>query len=142
MRIPHRNQLSLDCTPVARVELNFECRAPMIPILRGLQHLYSRPHFRRQALELIGEDVLGDADPDLGREGMTLWQILVLASVRLGCDFKYDQLQDLAENHRALLQIMQVGSWEEASFDWRRIRDNICKVRPETIEKINQLIFV
>jgi hypothetical protein len=112
----------------------------MIPILRGLQHLYSRPRFRKRSLELISEDALGDADPGLGREGMTLWQILVLASVRLGCNFTYDQLQDLAENHRALLQIMQVGSWEEASFDWRRIRDNICKVRAETIEKINELI--
>jgi hypothetical protein len=35
---------------------------------------------------------------------------------------------------------MQVGSWEEASFDWRRIHDNICKVRPETIDRINELI--
>jgi len=140
MRIPHRNQLRIDCTPVTQVELNVECRAPMIPILRGLQHLYSCPYFRRRSLELIRKDVLEDADPDVGREGMTLWQILVLASVRLGCNFTYDQLQDLAENHRALLEIMQVGSWEEASFDWRRIRDNVCKVRPETIEKINQLI--
>jgi hypothetical protein len=112
----------------------------MIPILRGLQHLYSRSDFRNQALELVGRDILGDAAPDVGRDGMSFWQVLVLAAVRLGCNFTYDQLQDLAENHRALLQIMQVGSWEEASFDWRRIRDNICKVRPETIDRINELI--
>ena len=140
MRIPHQEQRRLDCPPVDQVELNFECRAAMIPILRGLQHLYSRSDFRNQALELVGKDVLGDADPDVGRDGMSFWQVLVLAAVRLGCNFTYDQLQDLAENHRALLQIMQVGSWEEASFDWRRIRDNICKVRPETIDRINELI--
>ena len=140
MRIPHQEQLRLDCPPVDQVELNYECRAAMIPILRGLQHLYSRSDFRNQALELVGKDILGDAAPDVGRDGMSFWQVLVLAAVRLGCNFTYDQLQDLAENHRALLQVMQVGSWEEASFDWRRIRDNLCKVRPETIDKINELI--
>jgi len=140
MRIPHQEQLRLDCPPVDQVELNYECRAAMILTLRGLQYLYSRPGFRSQALELVGKDILGDAAPDVGRDGMTFWQVLVLAAVRLGCNFTYDQLQDLAENHRALLQIMQVGSWEEASFDWRRIQDNICKVRPETIDKINELI--
>tara|TARA_R110002049_G_scaffold4601_5_gene32520 strand:+ start:723701 stop:724606 length:906 start_codon:yes stop_codon:yes gene_type:complete len=35
----------------------------MIPILRGLQHLYSQPKLRQQALDLITQDVVGDADP-------------------------------------------------------------------------------
>jgi hypothetical protein len=113
----------------------------MIPILRGLQHLYSQSQLRQQALDLISKDVLGDVDPDHGRPGMTLWQILVLASVRMGCDFTYDHLQDLAENHANLRHIMQVmQDWEEESFDFRRIRDNICRVLPETIEAINHLI--
>jgi hypothetical protein len=140
MRIPHQTQQTFDCPPVTNVELNSECRDRIIPILRGLQHLYSHREFLDQALQWIGDDVLGDADPRRGREGMTLWQILVLAAVRLGCNFTYDHLQDLAENHRALLQIMQVGDWREADFDWRRICDNICKVQPETIEKINHLV--
>ena len=107
MRIPHQTQHTFDCPPVTKVELNPECRNRMIPILRGLQHLYSRREFLDQALQWIGDDVLGDADPCRGREGLTLWQILVLAAVRLGCNFTYDHLQDPAENHRALLQIMQ-----------------------------------
>ena len=141
MRIPHRKQQYFGCTPVTQVTLNTNCRDRMIPILRTLQHLYSRPQLRRRALELVGQDVLGDADPDQGRPGMTLWQILVLASVRLGCDFTYDHLQDLAENHNNLQLIMQVASdWEEESFDFRKIRDNICRVRPESVEAINHLI--
>jgi IS5 family transposase len=141
MRIPHRKQQYLGCTTVTQAVLNPNCRDRMIPILRALQHLYSRPQLRRRALDLIAEDVLGDADPDHGRPGLTLWQILVLASVRLGCDFTYDHLQDLAENHGNLRHIMQVmQDWEKESFDFRRIRANICLVRPETIEAINHLI--
>ena len=141
MRIPHRKQQYLGCPSVTQVVLNPNCRDRMIPILRALQHLYSRPQLRRRALELIAEDVLGEADPDYGRPGLTLWQILVLASVRLGCDFRWDHLQDLAENHANLRHVMQVmHDWEEEAFDYRRIRDNICRVRPETIEAINHLI--
>lgn len=141
MRIPHRKQQYLGCPPVTEVTLNHKCRDRIIPILRALQHIYSEPELRGQALDLIANDLLGDADPNHGRPGLTLWQVLVLASVRLGCNFKYDHLQDLAENHIKLQQIMQVaGDWEEGSFDWRRIRDNICRVRPETIETINHLI--
>jgi len=113
----------------------------MIPILRGLQHLYSEPKLRQEALDLITQDVVGDADAKRGRQGMTLWQILVLASVRQGCDCTYDHLQDLAENHNNLRHIMQVfRDWNDEPFDWRRIRDNVCLVQPETIEKINHLV--
>jgi len=141
MRIPHRKQQYLGCPSVKQVALNPNCRDRMIPILRALQHLYSRPKLRDRALDLIAKDVLGDADPDHGRPGFTWWQILVLASVRLGCDFTYDHLQDLAENHGNLRLIMQVmQDWENESFDFRRIRENICRVRPETIEAINHLI--
>ena len=90
MRIPHRKQQYLGCPSVTQAALNPNCRDRMIPILRALQHLYSRPLLRQQALDLIAKDVLGDADPDHGRPGLTWWQILVLASVRLGCDFTYD----------------------------------------------------
>ena len=141
MRIPHQKQLYLGCLSVSQVALNVNCRDRMIPILRGLQHLYSQPKLRQQALDLIEDDVLGDADANRGRPGMTLWQILVLASVRLGCDCTYDHLQDLAENHINLRHIMQVlHDWKDEPFDWRRIRDNLCHVQPETIEKINHLI--
>ena len=141
MRIPHRKQQYLGCPPVSQVVLNPNCRDRMIPILRALQHIYSRPQLRQKALDLVARDVLADTDPNHGRPGMTLWQILVLASVRLGCELTYDNLQDLAENHANLQHIMQVAQdWEEESFDFRRIRANICRVRPETIEAINHLV--
>ena len=105
-----------------------------------MQQLHSQSELLKEILTLIEEDVLGDADPDQGRGGMTYWQILVLASAKAGCNFTYDQLQDLAENHEKLRVMMQVGSWEEVSFSWQRIRDNVCRIRPETIERINHLL--
>jgi IS5 family transposase len=65
-----------------------------------------------------------------------------VAAARLGCNLDYDKLQDLAENHRNLQQIMGIGAWqaEEVDFDWRRIEDNLIKLRPATLKKINDLI--
>jgi hypothetical protein len=140
MRISHQEQLQLDATPITQITLDIECRHSMIPILRGLQHLYSQPHIRDQALQLVAADVLQDADPNQGREGLTLWQIFVLASVRLGANLTYDHLHYLSGSDRNLRAMMQVGQWTSESFNWRRIRDNLCLVQVETIEKINQLV--
>ncbi len=140
MRISHQRQSQFDMISIADIELDVECRDRMIPILRGLQHLYAQPDWRKQSLQLVAEDVLGDADPEQGREGLTLWQIFVLASVRLGANFTYDHLQYLAANDRNLRAMMQVGDWSRERFSWHRIRDNVCLVQPETLKKINQLV--
>ncbi len=140
MRIPQRNQLQLDCPPVGQIDLNSKCRHRIIPILRALQHLHSQAESLDKLFALIEGDILGDAAPDEGREGMTYWQILVLAAAKSGCNFTYDELHDLAENHRKLGAMMQVGEWDDESFNWQRIRDNLCRLRPETIEAINHLI--
>ena len=113
----------------------------MVPILRALQHIYGRPELRDELLQLVAADVNVDSDDDCGRTGLDYWQIIVLAAVRLGCGLTYDRLQDLAEQHSALRQIMDIGEWAaDVSFNWRRIRDNLCLIKPETIEKISQLL--
>ena len=141
MRKAFSDQQRLDCRSVLGVELNLNCRDEIVPILRALQHVYSQPKLRKEFFDLIRQDVNRDASPELGRQGMDYWQILVLAAVRLGCNLDYDKLQNLAENHAALRHIMGVGDWrQDVDFNWRRIRDNVCLLRPATIEKISHAI--
>ena len=132
----------LDCLPIDEVKLNLHCRDEIIPILRALQHLYSNVPLRQELLRLVGRDVNQDTSRKRGRRGLNYWEIAVLAAARLGCNLDYDKLQDLAENHRRLRQIMGIGDWqaEEVDFDWRRIEDNLIKLRPETLKKINDVI--
>jgi transposase, IS5 family len=141
MRLAIQEQPRLDCPPVDAVPLNLNCRDEIVPILRALQHVYGQAQLRQELLDLVGKDVNGDSSPDRGREGLSYWTIMVLAAVRLGCNFDYDKLQDLAEQHRTLRLMMGIGDWEDQTdFDWRRIRDNLCLLRPQTLEKINHLI--
>jgi transposase, IS5 family len=140
MRIRHHSQLRFDCIPIPEIELNTECRHRIIPVLRGLQQVYSQPQLLQNILSLIEGDVLGDAQPNRGREGMTYWQILVLGAAKAGCSYTYDDLQELAENHRNLRAMMQVGEWGTESFQWQRIQANLCRLTPETVEEITHLI--
>ena len=140
MRKSYSNQLRLDRVPIEQVELNLESRDRIVPILRALQFLYSDRKYIDEILQWIAADVNSDSRTDTGRTGMEYWHICVLAVVRLGCNFTYDQLQDLAENHRKLRAVMGVGDCDDRPFKWRTIRNNIRLLRPETIALINQAI--
>lgn len=106
----------------------------------ALRHIYSDTRLTDSILELVGADVNVDTDSNSGRPGLDYWQILVLTAVRLGCDYDYDHLQNLAEEHRSLRCIMRVADWEKTNFSWKTIRDNVCLLRPETIEAISHAI--
>jgi transposase, IS5 family len=132
----------LDRLPIAQVKLNLNCRDEIIPILRALQHVYANVALRDELLQLVGEDVNQRTSRQRGRRGLNYWEITVLAATRLGCNLDYDKLQDLAENHRSLRLIMGLGEGQapEVDFDWRRIEDNLLKLRPETLKQINDLV--
>lgn len=140
MRKPYSNQLRFDCLPIEQVTLDFECRDEIVPVLASLQHLYSQKALRDQITQLIAADVNETTRADIGREGLSYWQILVLGVVRLGCNLDYDKLQDLCGNHRSLRGVLNVGDWDGTSFDWRRIRDTLGLLKPATLEKVNELL--
>ena len=142
MRKPFSRQRRLDCSAIDNVVLNVNCRHELIPILAGLRHLYSQPNLRNRILRRIAQDINHNSRRDVGREGLDDWQILVLAGVRLGCNFNYDELHDLAEQHRALREIMGIGQWDvKTSFNWRRIRNTLCSLKAETLDAINELVI-
>ncbi len=138
MRRDFDPQNRMDRPTIAEIDLNTKCRDRIVPILRALQGIYQQPEVLMKIMALVEGDVVGKAAKSAGRPGMDLWQILVLACVRLGCNFTYDHLQDLAENHRSLRMMMGIGKWDEQTqFDWRRIEDNLLKLKPETILAIS-----
>jgi len=144
MREAFPSQPTLDVLAIAEVPLNTRCRDEIVPILAALKHLYADATARDQILALIAQDVNGGTCSSLGRPGLSYWQVLVLAAVRLGCNLDYDKLQNLAEEHRTLRRIMGIGTWQddaaELCFDWRRLSDKVRKIRPETLEKINAVV--
>ena len=91
MRKGYSTQLRLDSLPIDQVPLNLECRSRIVSILRAVQQVYSKAEVTATIMKLIEADVNLDTRKDCGRTGMDYWHIMVLASVRLGCNFTYDR---------------------------------------------------
>ena len=75
MRKAFSPQQRLDCCTIPEVELNLNCRDEIIPILAGLQHIYSQPRLRDEILGLVARDVNEHSRSDRGREGLDYWHI-------------------------------------------------------------------
>jgi IS5 family transposase len=140
MRKAFDQEPRLDRCNVADVEFDLESRDEIVPILKALQHVCLTPSLRDAVLDRVAGDVFQDVRDDIGREGMDLWHLLVLGTLRLGCNFDYDRLADLATNHRTVRGVMGLGEWDGTRFTWRRVRDNVCLLSPETISRISDLI--
>ena len=78
MRKPFSTQARLDCTTIGEVQLNLKCRDEIVPVLAGLQHIYSQGQLRDQILDLVAADVNKHSRSDRGREGLDYWHIIVL----------------------------------------------------------------
>ena len=76
MRKAIEKQGRWDGGSVSRVPWNLDCRDELIPILRGLQEVYSTPTLRDQILKLVSRDVSAKSRSDRGREGLSDWCIL------------------------------------------------------------------
>jgi IS5 family transposase len=140
-------QVPLGGTDVGAVEIDPKSRDDIPQILRGLQHIYTTPAIREPVFAIL-EEVLpqrpaGDgsepASPDTGRPGMAQWTILVLGTLRLGLNIDYDRLQQLANEHRTLRQILGHGTWaDEAYYELQTLKDNVALLTPDVLDRINQ----
>jgi IS5 family transposase len=141
VRQHYDNQRRFDSTPIGELVLNFDCRDEIIPVLTGLQYIYTTGPLRRKLVTLVAKDMNQNSRRDVGRPGLDDWQIVVLAAVRLGLNYNYDKLQDQAENHRSLQILLGIGDWEKTTdFRARRIRDTLCQLKPSTLEVINHAV--
>ena len=143
MRHPYQAQPDLQLTPIEKIRLPLKSRDELPPILAGLQWLWMHPTLKAEILALIEAAVLADKKPT-GRTGMTLWQILVLGVVRLGLDADWDRMEDMANHHSLVRQMLQVPAqpWgeEDKQFGHQTLRDNVAQLDDELLQQINARI--
>jgi hypothetical protein len=107
MRKRFEQQLKLGIIPISGVILPIKSRDELPPILRALQHIYVTPELNEEVFRIL-EAKVTKGKKKTGRYGMDLWHILVLSVVRLGLDADYDRLEDFANHHKLIRQIMEV----------------------------------
>jgi len=135
-------QLALGQIPIERVRIPLKSRDELPPILAGLQWIFQTPEINEQVLALLESKVLAGKKPT-GRPGLDLWPILVLGVVRLGLDCDYDRLEDLANHHTLLRQILGVSpvpTADEKPFHYKTLSQNVCHLDEELLAQINAIV--
>lgn len=74
---------------------------------------------------------------------MEQWKILVLGVLRLGLNIDYDRLQELANQHSTLRQMLGHSDWaDESYYELQTLKDNLSLFTPEILDRINQEVVL
>lgn len=126
---------------IASIKFDPRSRDEIPKLLKGLQAIYCNKDLRKQVFEALAELVPPHIDSKNGRNGMELWKIFVLGAVRLNCNWDYDKLQEIANNHKTLRQMLGHGTMDDDYYyALQTLKDNVSLLTPEVLDKINQIV--
>ena len=121
MRFSFEPQPKLNQILISDVEIDISSRDEIPQILIGLKHIFENKPLRDKIFEVLLKAVPEEIDINRGRRGMDLWTVLVLGTVRLNCNWDYDKVQEIANNHLTLRKMLGHGIKLGGSI---RIADN------------------
>jgi hypothetical protein len=132
MRELINQQLQLGEQDIGAIEIDHKSRDDIPRLLRGLQYIYLTPEVREPAFAILAEVVAMRADgegpvsTETGRPDMTQWQMLVLGTLRPGLNADYDRIEELANQHRTVRQMLGYSDWsEEKRWNVQTLEDNL-----------------
>jgi IS5 family transposase len=146
MREVMKRQAELGELSIGSIVLDRKSRDDIPKLLVGLQYIYTHRELRDEVFGILQEVIPQRADGKnassaLGRPGMDQWKILVLGVVRLGLDADYDRLQELANQHGTLRQMLGHADWyDKQAYEVQTLKDNLRLFTPEILERINTAV--
>jgi len=143
MRHHFQIQPDLQMIPIEKIQLPLKSRDELPPILAGLQWVWTHPRLKAEILALLEAKIVVGKQAT-GRTGMDLWQILVLGVVRLGLGADWDRMEDMANHHTLIRQMLGLPAmpWgdEAKTFGHQTLRDNVALLDEQLLRQINARI--
>ena len=141
MRKVIQEQMRFGEVAIGDIKFDIRSRDEIPKLLMGLQAIYCNLDVRWQVFEVLVNLVPDGINPNNGRTGMDLWKILVLGTLRLSCNWDYDKLMEIANNHDTL-RLMLGHSRMDNDFRYalQTLKDNVSLFTPELLDKINQIV--
>ena len=84
--------------------------------------------------------ILPGVNKKVGRPGMAMWSILVLAVVKQGLGYDFDRLHDTVNQHMTLRQFPGHTDSDKKRYHYQTLVDNMSLLTPERLGKVDQLI--
>jgi hypothetical protein len=144
MRKRFETQMSIGMTAIGDVKIPRNSRDELAPTLLALQTIFINPSLNEAIFKIMEDKVSSGSLKTKGREGMNLWEILVMSMCRLTLNADYDRVLDMLNHHLLIRNIMYVSSSEYSSnfktCKLQTIKDNLNLLDEATIMKINELV--
>jgi hypothetical protein len=141
MRKVIENQLKIGQTDIPNIQIDINCRDEVPQLLLGLQFLYSNKQIQDEVFLILKKITPKEVDADKGRPGMDLWKILVLGTLRLNCNWDYDKVHDIANEHNKVREFLGHTIHESKErYGLQTIKDNVSLLTPELLDEINQVV--
>ena len=135
-------QMKFGEVDIAKIKFDLRSRDEIPKLLMGLQEIYCNRNVRSQVFAVLRDLIPEDVDPNNGRTGMDLWKILVLGTLRLSCNWDYDKLMDIANNHKTLRLLLGHSSiFDESYYPLQTLKDNLSLFTPEVLDRINRIVL-
>jgi len=144
MRKRFEQHFILGRLPITETPVPAGKRGGALPkLVAALKELYITPKWNEQIFRIL-ESRISAGKRQTGRPGMDLWQIFVLAQVRLVQNISYDELFHIANYDGLIRQLMGVESgfgYEKYQFEYQNIYDNVSLLDDEAVRELNQVIL-
>jgi IS5 family transposase len=135
-------QMKFGQVDISKIEFDPRSRDEIPKLLMGLQEIYCNRKVRDKVFAVLRDLIPEGIDQNNGRRGMDLWKILVLGTLRLCCNWDYDKLMDIANNHKTLRLMLGHGSlYNDYYYPLQTLKDNLSLFTPEVLDRINQLVL-
>ena len=135
-------QMKFGEVDISKIEFDLRSRDEIPKLLMGLQDIYCYREIRNKVFSVLRDLISEGIDQNNGRRGMDLWKILVLGTLRVCCNWDYDKLMDIANNHKTLRQMLGHGSlFDEHYYPLQTLKDNLCLFTPEVFDRINEIVL-
>jgi IS5 family transposase len=125
---------------IANIEFDLQSRDEIPKLLMGLQYIHRTTSIREKVSEVL-KQIVPKKSYESGRPGMDLWKILVLGTLRLNCNWDYDKVLEMANNHSKLREMLGHSKTDfDSQYALQTIRDNIVLLTPAILDEINQIV--
>ena len=142
MRKRFETQYEIGSKPIEETKVFPKSRDDFPKVVAALLEIYTNPKYNSQIYKILEDRVLV-GKKRTGRKGMNLWQIFVLAEVRLALNIDYDRLEMMVNSNSVLRQLLGIereSGFEYKTFHRQTIIDNVELLDDETLKKLNDVI--
>ena len=146
MRKRFETSPALGTLPISEVIIPTKNRDELPPVLLALQTIFVTPKFHQKMFSIV-EPIILRGKKQTGREGMSIWEVIVLSVIRLTLNTNYDRLLWIANSDKYVRQLMGIEGdsygfcSEVKQYSLTALKENIGLLKLDTIEQINALVL-